>query len=122
MTTTNLKEIHDLIIQVLEEIKSLKKDINDYSKDSNNEAIAAKIITDIAEQIKKCPCNKEILDVLKNSKDKQVIPHQGKPDTSSDKPSSLQKYSYPNFRVGNEELGESKNPDSLRWPEGFQKK
>nr|WNH14471.1 DNA-binding protein [Physostegia virginiana caulimovirus 1] len=62
MSTASLKEVHEVVLRILEELKSLKKDLNDYNKEINGEALAAKIINDITEQIKNCPCNKEILE------------------------------------------------------------
>lgn len=81
------------------------------------EAAAAKIINELKAIIQDCPCNKEILKALdKNQlKDKEII---SADDTTLDLTKGSRKYSYPNFSVGNEELGTGKNPGSLTWPFG----
>ena len=79
-------------------------------------AAAAKVITELKAVIQDCPCNKEILDALseRRKKVKKSSFHMNKPKTIT----GPWKYSYPNFNVGNEEMGTGKNPGSLTWPFG----
>lgn len=94
------------------------------------EQIAAKIITDIANKIDKCECNKEITELLKNKaginrsksagdlpKDDQIQKTPKEPETK--KPVQGWRYKWPNYNVGNAELGSSGNPKAMRWPEDF---
>ncbi|KAL8110848.1 hypothetical protein AgCh_026554 [Apium graveolens] len=86
----------------------------------NIEAATAKIITELKATIQECPCNHEILEALKERqrKGKEIITTDEDPEHKS----RIWKYSYPNYSVGNEELGTGKNPGSLAWPFGVDKK
>lgn len=115
----SIKELTDdfnnIIKPQLEEILRLLKRENADNIQANIEAAAAKIITEIKTVIHDCPCNKEILDALLqgSSKGKEIIvPDDDVPKTTT----KLWRYSYPNYNVGNEEMGTGKNPGSLSWP------
>lgn len=71
------------------------------------EATAAKIINELKAKIQDCPCNKN------QPKGKEII---AVDDTITSPTKGSWKYNYPNFSVGNEELGTGKNPGSLTWP------
>lgn len=107
----SLKELQEdftkIIKPQLEEILELLK--NQQNAD-NIEAAAAKIINEIKLVIHDCPCNKEILDVLKTGTSNREIV------LADEKFKKPLKYSYPNFSVGNEEMGSGKNSGSLTWP------
>lgn len=117
----SIKELSDdfnlKIKPQLEEILRLLKNQQATNINNNIEDVATMIITELKTIIHECPCNKEILEALNKepSKDKQIIQ---KDDHTSKSSSGLRKYSYPNFSVGNEELGTGKNPGSLTWPFG----
>ncbi len=101
--------------QIMDFLKQLKPVLENLQKDAENQnAIAAKIIKDLTDEMHKCHCNKEILDAIKNQ-EKTLVPK-----TQSSEPegttSGLAKYTWPNYRVGNAELGSSGNPDALQWP------
>lgn len=100
-----LMKDHELILSKLEKV--IKQD------DLNN--VAAKIINDLSKKIEKCECNKEILERIDSTKG-VLIPQ---PEITKEKV-QLQpfsgKYSFPNYAVGNEELGESKEGNALRIP------
>lgn len=116
MSLKDFQQNFDSIIKQLDEILSLLKNQQNTDNVKNNiEATASKIINEIKTLIHDCPCNKEILEALNQrpSKDKQIIPVD---DDISKSTSGLKRYSYPNFSVGNEELGTGKNPGSLTWP------
>jgi len=100
--------------QIMDFLKQLKPVLENLLKDSENQnAIAAKIINEISNEMKKCHCNKEILDAI--NQEKSLVPK-----TQSSEPkettSGLAKYTWPNYGVGNAELGSSGNPDALQWP------
>lgn len=116
---SNLKELNEMLSQVKELVKQTEL-LLEKSKDIV-EASAAKVITDITAELKKCQCNKEILDTLKDLKisesqpDKQII----KKDDDSQAVKStfqLEKYTFPNFNVGNADLGSSGNPNPVKYP------
>lgn len=126
MTSVNAK-----IEEILEAIKALRafaEEIrSERTQPTDQEAIAAKIIKDIkddAEQnnqkvidkISECPCNQEILDALgqkkKDGKEIVIPSKESTGKTSEWNP----KYKFPNWNVGNQELGSSKNPNSKEWP------
>ena len=105
-----LEDFEKNIEPQIEEILRLLKIQQANHIEDNIEAAAAKVITEVKSIIHDCPCNKEILDVLKTgtSSRKIIIP-----DEKFKKPL---KYSYPNFNVGNEEMGTGKNAESISWP------
>ena len=100
----------------IEEILMLLKNQQANHVTDNIEAAAAKVITELKAAIQDCPCNKEILEALseRQQKGKEIIITDDKPKTIT----GPWKYSYPNFKVGNEEMGTGKNPGSLTWPFG----
>ena len=92
----------------IEEILKLLKDRQD---NDIIEVTAAKIIKELKTAIHDCP--KETLKVLslEQTKGKEIVIRR--------KENPEQKlYSYPNFCVGNEELGTGKNPNNMTWPFG----
>ncbi|QED42843.1 putative DNA-binding protein [Isatis caulimovirus A] len=118
----NLSQIQKEVSQVYEEILKLRNEqksfleqvVNKPTNESNDlNAIAAKIINDISKIIESCPCNKEILEALGKQPDKQLVTQ---PEIKTAPTVSSGKYSYPNFGVGNEELGSSGNPNAMKWP------
>jgi hypothetical protein len=111
----SLKELQEdftkIIKPQLEEILRLLK--NQQNAD-NIEAAAAKIINEIKSVIHNCPCNKEILDVLKTgTSNREII-------IADEKFKRPLRYSYPN--IGNEEIGTEKDQEKLSWPFGIIKK
>nr|AGT42187.1 helper component protein [Cauliflower mosaic virus]BAO53300.1 DNA-binding protein [Cauliflower mosaic virus] len=116
----NLNQIQKEVSEILSDQKSMKSDIKAILEllGSQNpikeslETVAAKIVNDLTKLINDCPCNKEILEALgKQPKDQLVEQPKEK-----GKGLNLGKYSYPNYGVGNEELGSSGNPKALTWP------
>ena len=87
-------------------IRELIKKVEILSTNENLEAIAAKIIKDVSDKI----------DNLDNKKQLEILVEK----TSQNHPSKrrFQKYSFPNFNVGNPSLGSSKCPNALKWPFG----
>lgn len=105
----------DEIMIFLKQLKPvLEKIEKDLQKSADPEAIAAKIIKDLTDVIQSCPCNEEILKELKKTPQQEIVTSQS-PETSNPK-GGLRKYSFPNFLVGNEELGSSGDPKALTWP------
>lgn len=104
---TNQKTIESKLDQILSNMRT--------DSTNNQEAIAAKIIKDITDELKKCHCNKEILDALSKDtrKEQAIVPSDTKETILKE---WTPKYKFPNFAVGNEELGQSKNPGSMKWP------
>lgn len=109
--------------QELERVKNLVTQVEKLLESSKSivEASAAKVIQDLTAEMQKCPCNKEILEAIKAQKPEQPPKDQvvSKDDNQEDqKPSlqSLRKYSFPNWNVGNAELGSSGNPNAIRFP------
>lgn len=102
------------------EILRLLNNLQANNVTNNIEAAAAKIITELKAVIQDCPCNNEILEALKErqQKGKEIITADEDPEYKS----KNWKYSYPNYSVGNEELGTGKNPGSLTWPFGVDRK
>ncbi|AMN10078.1 DNA-binding protein [Angelica bushy stunt virus] len=104
------KDLENIVIPILKEIKEM---LNSQKQDSIKELIeaaSAKIIM----EMKKCPCNEEILAALNKqpeSKDKQIVPF----EEQSEKPRRML-YSFPNDSVGFEQLGTGKNKNSIVWP------
>lgn len=114
MSLKELQEDFNKIIKPqLEEILRLLKTQQAQDVTSNIEAAAAKIITELRSTIQDCHCNEEILIALQG---KEIVPVE---PLSKSEP---WKYSYPNFSVGNEDLGTGKNPGSLTWPFDADKK
>ena len=113
-----LEDFEKNIKPQLEEILRLLK-MNQADSVNHIEAAAAKIITELKSVIHDCPCNKEILDALRQepSRGKEIII----PDDIPRNTKGSLKYSYPNFNVGNAEMGTGKNPGSLSWPFGVDK-
>lgn len=107
----SLKELQEDFNKVIKpQLEEILKVLKNQQQNDNIEAAAAKIINEIKNIIHDCPCNKEILDVLKTgTSNREIII----PDERFKKPL---KYSYPNFNVGNEEMGTGKNSGSLSWP------
>nr|KAJ0190255.1 hypothetical protein LSAT_V11C800404760 [Lactuca sativa] len=99
----NEKKIDGLII-------NLDLTVNKYVTITQLEVASAKIIADITkelfEKIDSCPCNKDILEHIKNI---SIIEQKTKPG----KYSGLKKYSPPNPSVGNPDLGSSKNSQKI---------
>jgi len=87
-------------------VKDLIKKVDNLSTNEKLEAIAAKIIKDVSDKIDKIEKNKQLEILVENS--------------SQEPPSKrrFQKYSFPNFNVGNPSLGSSKCPNALQWPFG----
>ena len=86
------------IAKIEELTRELVNKIEQLATKENLEAIAAKII-------------KEILEKLESQEPILEKPEEIRPKGSP-------KYSFPNFNVGNESLGSSKNPNALKWPFG----
>ena len=110
----NLNNISEVVNQILDELQKLKKDLQKLEQTSSNpEALAAKIINDITQEIKNCPCNKEILEALTSPSNQSLVPI-----TSQNKEiKEVQpKYKFPNFDVGNPELGSSASKGAMEWP------
>lgn len=105
-----LDEFNKTIKPQLGEILTLLKN---QQLNNNIEAAAAKIINELKASIHECPCNQEILDALLKEKAKGIIIVDDNTPTPKRGP---WKYSYPNYNVGNEDLGSGKNPNSLSWP------
>ncbi|ALD49088.1 ORF3 [Atractylodes mild mottle virus] len=113
----SLKEVSE----VLEKIKKLVEQTEALLEKSKEivEASAAKVINDITAKLEKCQCNKEILDALKEIKGEpsKELAVTGKDDPKGKSKSfPLEKYSFPNYRVGNAELGSSGNPNAVVYP------
>nr|BCW03859.1 DNA-binding protein [Cauliflower mosaic virus] len=114
----NLNQIQKEVSEILSDQKSIKTDIKTILDKLGNqnqeslEAVAAKIVNDITKIIKDCPCNKEILEALGKQPEKQLVE---KPKELGKAP-NFKKYTYPNYGVGNAELGSSGNPNALTWP------
>lgn len=110
------------IQKAIEQVKSLAEQIERLLESSKNivEASSAKVINDITSEMKKCSCNKEILDALQNlgsKKDPETRIVTKEDETPRNKsPSALHRYSFPNDHVGNAELGSSGNPNALVFP------
>nr|WNO44316.1 DNA binding protein [Dahlia common mosaic virus] len=117
-TLATIKEISDETLSLVKELLTMIKQIIDKPESSTQteltEPIAAKIIKDISDKIDKCECTEKLKQELKDGKDIQI----SNPNRTEETPSTgkLQKYSYPNWRVGNESLGSSGNPKALVWP------
>lgn len=112
----SLKEIQEdfnkNIKPQLEEILKLLNSMHAKDVTGNIEAAAAKIITELKPLIQDCHCNKEILQALRQQEPtgKNII------FTEDDSTDKMWRYSYPNYSVGNDDLGTGKNPGSLTWP------
>lgn len=107
-----LEDFNKVIKPQQEEILGLLR-----NQQAHIEAATTKIINELKAVIQDCPCNKEILKALdKNQPKGKVIISVD--DTATNPTKGSWKYSYPNFSVGNEELGTGKNPGSLTWPFG----
>lgn len=106
--TSKLGEIEEYLRMSLRELQEdFNKLLKNQQYNDNIEAAATKIVKEIKIIIQDCPCNKEILDALQTgTSSKEIII----PDEKFRKPL---KYSYPNFSVGNEEMGIGKNSGSL---------
>lgn len=124
------------VVEQIELIQKQLEDIQNRLRDNSNlEATAAKIITDLTVEINDCHCKTEIADLQRQIFEKieqcectqplremmeQLL--KTKVDTAPPPPvkttSKLKKYSYPNFDVGNAELGSSANPKPMKWPYG----
>nr|KAJ0228396.1 hypothetical protein LSAT_V11C100050260 [Lactuca sativa] len=91
-------------------IINLDLTVNKYVTITQLEVASAKIIADItkelSEKIDSCPCNKDILEHIKNI---SIIEQK----TKLGKYSGLKKYSPPNPSVGNPDLGSSKNSQKI---------
>lgn len=107
------------IKQELERIKDLVNQVEKLLESSKSvvEASAAKVIKDITAEMQKCPCNKEILDALKSTKpESSAIVKSDEPQTSQPQTSRQWKYNFPNYNVGNPELGSSGREKPFTWP------
>lgn len=97
-----LMKDHEAILQKLDTLLKREQDLS---------TVAAKIINDISKKIENCECNKEILEALKlKGKGKELSPTK---DLKLTKQSFTGKYSFPNYEVGNEELGSSRGKNTL---------
>lgn len=115
-----LKETVDEILRL---VKNQSKEKSSMSESSDLEAVAAKIIKEISDKISDCPCNKEIIEEIrkeKPNKNNDIIPKEPAREPRKDQYDGP-KYSWPNYNVGNEELGSSGNPNALEWPFGQKK-
>ena len=107
MSLKDLQEDFNNIKSQLEEILNVLKN---QRHNDNIEAAAAKIINEIKNIIHDCPCNKEILDVLKTgTSDRELI-------VLDEKFKKPLKYSYPNFSPEGEEIGTEKHFGGLSLP------
>jgi hypothetical protein len=113
MTTTTLAKLEDLLKDLHNKVDELRRNKGPEENDVLN-VIAAKIIKDIGDKIDACECTKELVAELRKTPKKE-------PETTS-RGSSFQRYSYPNFQVGNAGLGSSGNPNALTRPYGVSKK
>lgn len=100
------------LVTLERQIRELKELLLELNLSNNIEIAAAKIIKDISDKIDKCDCTKELAKQL--NENKEIVEISDKEESNT----GLTKYSYPNHWVGNEELGSSKNPGSLKWPFG----
>ena len=113
-STTSIPELNRSINLLNEKIDGLiiNMDLtfNKYVTITQLEVASAKIIADItkelSEKIDSCPCNKDILEHIKNI---SIIEQKTKPG----KYSGLKKYSPPNPSVGNPDLGSSKDSQKI---------
>lgn len=94
---SSLLKLEDLIRELITKVEKL-------STNENLEASAAKIIKDISEKI----------DKIEEVRPKKVEQH----NRTTNETEKFQKYSFPNFNVGNPSLGSSKCPNALTWPFG----
>ena len=92
------------LVKLEELVKDLIKKVDNLSTNESLEATAAKIIKDVSDKI----------DEKINSK--PSVTEKQKEKIFNEK--SFQKYSFPNFNVGNPSLGSSKSPNALTWPFG----
>ena len=101
---TSMTELNRSINLLEEKIDGLIKNFEKHATTAQLEVISAKIIVDITTElsgkIDSCPCNKDILEHIKNI---SVIEQKIKPG----KYSGLKKYSPPNSSIGNPGLGSS---------------
>lgn len=65
-------------------------------------------------------CSEKFLEAIKSSKNELPVKVKSRENSpEQEKPGKwTPKYSYPNYNVGNEELGSSGNPNALSWPFG----
>lgn len=102
----------DELLELLKKFTSLVEKLNKQASDP--EAIAAKIISDLSKKIDDKDCCKEIIQEIRNNKPKD------KDDKTNPlvilEPNSGPKYTFPNFLVGNANLGSSGDPEALTWP------
>lgn len=92
------------LLKLEELVKDLIRKVESLSTNENLEATAAKIIKDVSDKIDERMDSKTFM--LEKQKEK----------INDEK--SFQKYSFPNFNVGNPSLGSSKSPNALSWPFG----
>ncbi|CAA29525.1 unnamed protein product [Figwort mosaic virus] len=109
-TLSEIRELIQSLTKTANEIKAMLER-NSAGKPTGIEEAAAKIIKDIGDKIDQCECTKKIEEMLdqKQNADTQIVP-------TKQESSGLVKYSYPNWNVGNEELGSSGNPNAVKWP------
>ena len=105
------EDLNNVIKPQLEEILNLLNKAQAQDITGNIEAAAAKIITELKPLMQDY---KEVLQALQQQEPTGKID-----DSPTDE--SL-RYSYPNFSVGNDNLGTGKNPGSLTWPFSDSKK
>ncbi|QED42827.1 DNA binding protein [Silene caulimovirus A] len=120
----NLQSIGERILEVENNQKTIESKIDQIlaklgshtpNNDQKLESIAAKIISDLTKEMKECHCNKEIVDIL--NKEKSMVPAtKDKEEESKSTKFGKPQYTFPNFDVGNEGMGSSKNPNALTWP------
>lgn len=121
---STIKELAILIESLKQDIAEMKVDLNTLGKNQNNtdknnlEAIGAKIIKDLSDKIDKCECTDKLYDKLNQETTdppRPVIPH-GDQTPPSSQLTKYTRYSWPNERVGNPELGSSGAPNPVQWP------
>ena len=109
-----LGEIKESLNQLSEKIDKLTEIVNQsFITTHELEAVAAKIVVETRKEI--LNHNKIISETLNN-----IISIVSDPESKEIKPLAG-KYSYPNYNVGNEELGSSKNKSSMSWPNDYVK-
>ena len=115
--TTSINDIKESVNQLNLKVDKLTEKveliINQFATITHLEAVAAKIINETQKEFQKHSCKEDMIEI-KNKTNTTILD----PKTEDKKP-FIGKYSYPNYNVGNEELGSSRNPNSMTWPKDF---
>lgn len=100
----------DRLFELLSKFEEQVETLNQNTSDPH--AIAAKVINDISDKIDEKDCCDKILEAIKSKQGtgQELIPKAPEPSANRFK------YSFPNWNVGNANLGSSVDPDALVWP------